>query len=77
MNVEELIEQLVEKIGNATQATLWDAADIGRYLKLAKSTVQSHVICKVDFPKAIKVNGGRRWHPDEVKAWALSNREAA
>lgn len=71
--MQELIEQLKE----LNKPRLWDAQDIADYLKLAKSTVQSHVICKPDFPLATKVNGTRRWHPDEVQAWAFKSRESA
>lgn len=57
---------------------LWTAAEIADYLNLSKSSVQSRIICKPDFPKAVKLpSGGRRWVPEEVKKWALSHREAA
>ena len=71
------IQELLEHLRKYNEASLWDAQDIATYLKLAKSTVQSHVICKADFPKAIKINGTRRWKPTEVRAWAERHREVA
>ena len=72
------IDELIEIIRRQSiPDRLWDAQDVADYPKLAKSTVQSHILCKPDFPKAIRINGTRRWEPQEIKTWAKSNREAA
>lgn len=58
--------------------SLWTAAEIADYLNLSKSSVHGRIICKPDFPPAIKLpSGGRRWVPAEVRSWALKRREAA
>ena len=72
----DILEQLLERLGDLQQPTLWDAEDIARYLKLAKSTVQSHVLCKPDFPKHKTVeNRVRLWEPEVVKFWVLQQRD--
>lgn len=52
---------------------LWQAEEIGKFLKLAAKTVQNSMPSWPDFPKAILLpTGGRRWLPGEVTAWAES-----
>ena len=69
------MEELLIELRRLNQPRLWDAGDIADYLNLAKSTVQSHVLPKPDFPPAVKINGTRRWKPEEIQAWAESKRE--
>tara|TARA_R110002095_G_scaffold4216_3_gene11441 strand:- start:1104 stop:1343 length:240 start_codon:yes stop_codon:yes gene_type:complete len=73
----ELIEAL--KRNNISDNTLWNAEDIGIYLRLSKSSIQSRIINQQGFPRAIRLSTvrGRRWQPKEVKEWTLRHREAA
>ncbi|MEX1197836.1 MAG: hypothetical protein WEB57_08265 [Pseudohongiellaceae bacterium] len=71
-----MIEELLRELRQVNKRELWDAQDIADYLKLAKSTVKSHIVCKPDFPKAIKINSVRRWEPEEVIAWARKHRSS-
>lgn len=77
---QEILNEL--KFQNNNNDSLWDADDIARYMKLSKSTVQSRIICKSNFPRALRMptsdnGGGRRWLAKEVKAWAMRHREPA
>jgi len=55
---------------------LWTIDDIGEYFRAGKDAVYRSVVCKPDFPKAIKPEGfGRRWVPEEVKKWAMRKRD--
>ena len=65
---------------NHLKSELWDVTEIARYLKLAKSTVQSRILRHPDFPPALRLptseqGGGRRWLAKEVKRWAMKHRE--
>lgn len=45
-----------------------------------RSSVQSRIICREDFPRAVRIPtgsglGGRRWYAKEVKYWISKNRE--
>jgi predicted DNA-binding transcriptional regulator AlpA len=76
-----LIEILNElKTQQAVSADVWAADDIARYLRLSRSSIQSRVICRKDFPRAVRIPtdsgmGGRRWYAKEVKYWLSKNRE--
>ncbi len=76
-----LIEILNEiKAQNIANAELWNASDIARYMRLSLSSVQSRVICRRDFPRAVRIPtenglGGRRWYAREVREWVGRNRE--
>lgn len=66
---------------NHLKGELWDTTDIARYLKLAKSTVQTRILRHPEFPPALRLptsargQGGRRWLAEEVKRWAMKHRE--
>ena len=77
-SIEEKLEMLIA----ATQAAnsdkrLWSREDIANYIGLAPGTVSNSIICKVSFPRAIKLSGSnkRRWHATEVKDWVNQFRE--
>jgi len=82
-NMEEriLTEILSElKTQNASTSELWDARDIANYMRLSRSSIQSRVITRKDFPRAVVIptsdtGGGRRWYAKEVKEWLSRNRE--
>jgi len=73
--LKELIDVL--KRIEISDETLWDAGDIATYLRLSKSSVQSRIIPKSGFPRAIRLGEirGRRWQPKEVKEWVKRLRE--
>lgn len=81
MEQKILLEILNElKAYNVATGELWNVDDMARYMRLSKSSVQSRVICRRDFPRAIRIPtdngmGGRRWYVEEVKAWVARNRE--
>lgn len=74
----EILNEL--KAQSAEHAELWNASDVARYLRLSTSSVQSRVITRRDFPRAVLIPtdtgmGGRRWYAKEVKEWMKDNRE--
>ena len=74
----EILNEL--KAQNVASNELWSASDIARYMRLSTSSIQSRVICRKDFPRAVRIPtdsgmGGRRWYAKEVKNWVLRNRE--
>ena len=77
--VEEILAELRQQ--NTSSDALWDAEDIAYYMRLSKSTVQSRVITRSNFPRALRMPtssvgyGGRRWLAKEVKQWILRCRE--
>ncbi|WP_157234612.1 hypothetical protein WKI13_02160 [Teredinibacter turnerae] len=81
MTEKLLLEILNElKAQNAHSNELWSAQDIARYVRLSTSSVQSRVICRKDFPRAVRIPtdnglGGRRWYASEVREWIRRNRE--
>ena len=81
--MEKLLIEILHELKAQTAANddrLWNANDIARYMNLSTSSVQSRVIARRDFPRAVRIPtdkglGGRRWYPDEVKTWVKRNRE--
>ena len=68
------------KSQNIMSYEIWNADDIAKFLRLSKSSVQSRIICRTDFPRPIRIPtadgaGGRRWYSKEVKVWISGNRE--
>ena len=64
IKLTEILEEL--RYQGRKDDALWDANDIARYARLTKSTVQSRILCRENFPRAIKIpttdnGGGRRW----------------
>jgi len=54
---------------------LWAAEQIAEYFGSSSTTIYRTVLCKPDFPKAIKIAGGaQRWVAGEVMEWAESQR---
>lgn len=74
----EILNEL--KAHNVASNELWSASDIARYMRLSTSSIQSRVICRKDFPRAVRIPtdsgmGGRRWYAKEVQSWVSKNRE--
>jgi len=77
LTTDDLLADILAEIKRANrQARLWDVADIADYFKLSTSSVYNRLLCKPEFPKAIKIDGiNRRWMPHEVKAYAERHRQ--
>jgi len=80
--MEKLLLEILGELKSYRAATtdLWNVDDIARYIRLSRSSVQSRVICRKDFPRAVRIPtdtglGGRRWYAKEVKYWIGKNRE--
>ena len=81
MSAEELLEQLLERLGESKNvvplsAQLWDTEAISTYLKRSYSTVRDVILAQPTFPKAIRLPGKGRSYPlykaSEVMDWAES-----
>ena len=82
IQVEKLLLEILNelKAQTAAKSELWNASDIARYMRLSTSSVQSRIITRKDFPRAVRIPtenglGGRRWYAREVKDWVAKNRE--
>ena len=80
--VEKLLLEILNELKSqrAERSELWSADDIARYMRLSRSSVQSRVITRREFPRAVRIPtenglGGRRWYAKEVKDWLKRNRE--
>ena len=76
----EAIEAGFEKIAAALsvpqKSRLWSVEQISAYFSVSPSTAYSSILCKPDFPEAIKIAGGpKRYVSGEVIAWAERCRE--
>ena len=74
------IESLARKIASFMDPdALWDATDVGAYLKCSARYVQEDYAPTPGFPKAIRLTGpdGRkgnaRWQNQEIRAWVKSH----
>lgn len=80
MNEEanELLKQILSemRIQNLDKR-LWSMDDIATYIGLSKGTVRQRIVCKIDFPRCIKINtnGQPRWNPTEVREWINKHRQ--
>ena len=80
--MEKLLLEILNELKSQTAMSgeLWNVDDIARYMRLSRSSVQSRVICRRDFPRAVRIPtengmGGRRWYKAEVHEWLSRNRE--
>lgn len=56
--------------------SLWRVKDIAEYLSLSVSTIYANIICKPDFPQAVRLGKSPRWFPNEVKIWVRRQRDS-
>jgi len=82
--MEKLLLEILNELRSlkAESKELWNVDDIARYIRLSRSSIQSRIICRKDFPRAVRIPtdsglGGRRWYAAEVKYWISKNREPA
>lgn len=51
-------------------------SDLCEYFGVSVRTLDTRIVCRPDFPDAIKVPGSlKRWVESEVHEWALAQRE--
>lgn len=73
--IEELLTSILEEVRSSKMPKrLWSLADIAAYLNRSKITIQQRVVCKPDFPDAIRIPTsagklGPLWYQDDVKAY--------
>ena len=77
-----LADQLVAAIRQASaipsERRLWSVEQIADYYGVSASTVYRTLVCRVDFPAAVKVPGGPlRWVAGEVMDWSEAHRRPA
>ena len=65
-----------------TNDRLWTAEEVGRYLGRTKMTVLKQDQYIVGFPRPIRLptakgRGHPRWVPEEIRQWAMGQREVA
>lgn len=80
--MEKLLLEILNELKSlrSDSAELWNVDDIAHYVRLSRSSVQSRLVCRKDFPRAVRIPtdngmGGRRWYAKEVKHWTSRNRE--
>jgi hypothetical protein len=71
MSVDELRSIISELV---KIPALWDAEDIGVYLKVQTRTVSENYAKQKGFPSAIRIGGQSRWKPEEIMEWADGKR---
>lgn len=79
IRLEQLIAVLSKPIRQIpADKVLWDAEDIGNYLKVSARHVAERIACRPEFPKAIYlptaggVHANRRWRAAEIIKWTES-----
>lgn len=71
--VEQLLGAILSELKiNSTQHRLWSMDDIAAYVNKSKVTVQQRLVCKPDFPNAVRIPTkagqlGPLWYPEDVK----------
>ena len=74
--IEHGFERLATVLAMPKEKRLWNAEAVADYFGLSSSAVYRCVLCKPDFPEAIKIEGGpKRWVSGEVIEWAEGQRE--
>jgi hypothetical protein len=79
--IEELLISILEELKSAKMPIrLWSVADIAAYLNRSKITIQQRVVCKPDFPKAVRIptatgKVGPLWYADEVRRYVRKHQK--
>ncbi|WP_286830222.1 MULTISPECIES: hypothetical protein [Kordiimonas] len=77
----ELLEQIVVELkADKRPDRMWSVSDIAAYLNRSKITIQQRVVCKMDFPDAVRIPTktgkiGPLWYADEVKAYVKKHQK--
>ncbi len=55
--MEKLLLEILNELKSqrASSAELWNIDDIAQYMRLSRSSVQSRVICRREFPRAVRI----------------------
>lgn len=75
--VETLLSEILKTLRTTQNRNkLWTIDDLVDYFQTSRSTVSRKIVCRQDFPVAIRIDGGvPRWKPGEVERWAERQRE--
>ena len=75
--VESLLSEILKTLRTTQNRNkLWTIDDLVDYFQASRSTVSRKIVCRSDFPVAIRIDGGvPRWKPSEVEKWAERQRE--
>jgi predicted DNA-binding transcriptional regulator AlpA len=76
-SVEALLSEILKTLKTTQNRNkLWTIDDLVEYFQASRSTVSRKIVCREDFPVAIRIDGGvPRWKPIEVERWAERQRE--
>ena len=76
-SIETLLSEILRTLKTTqTRNKLWSIEDLVAYFQTSRSTVSRKIVCRPDFPVAIRIDGGvPRWKPIEVARWAERQRE--
>ncbi|MBN2700817.1 MAG: hypothetical protein JXR29_05140 [Methylothermaceae bacterium] len=71
--------EALKRIKSTDQDDLWDAEQVGKYLKVSTWTVQNKLAYMRGFPKAVYLGDGpkapRRWRAGDIKKWTISRKK--
>lgn len=76
-SIETLLSEILSTLKTAQQRNkLWSIEDLVAYFQTSRSTISRKIVCRPDFPVAIRIDSGvPRWKPSEVERWAERQRE--
>lgn len=70
----DTLNEILEELRSQRVGSLWSTAEIGVYFGV-KSKTACGIVADPSFPDPVTAPGvGRRWLPDEVRAWAKRHR---
>lgn len=75
--IERLVVALDQRKPKKLNETLWNVDQIADWLGLSKVSVETRVVTRPDFPKALRPvdskQAQRRWFASDVHEWARTN----
>jgi hypothetical protein len=80
-HIIELLEAILAEVSSSKMTKrLWSIGDITAYLNRSKITIQQRLVCKVDFPNAVRIpthtcRVGPLWYQDEVKVYVKKHQK--
>ncbi|MCH2551288.1 MAG: hypothetical protein MK001_03730 [Alcanivorax sp.] len=74
--MSDTLQQILEELrAQRVQESLWSTEEVGAYFGV-KSKTACGIVAAPDFPDPVTAPGvGRRWLPEEVRAWAKRHRK--
>lgn len=74
--INQGFDRLIAAMSIPQTRKLWKVEDISEYFGVSTTTCYRCILCRPDFPEAIKISDGpKRWVSGEVMEWAEANRE--